>query len=896
MACVVCSLGAWGWSAGAASAHTPRGSAGAASAHTGRARADTGDGPQYGSIGQYGEVWRGGGFDATAYDGGRYDKPLTPGRFLDPVGFTVDTADQRTGGDGTAVYVLDRTSNLPANTRGRTTWRLQKLDDRGAVLGTDEFSLPASVIDEMLGLTVDPQTGAVYALLLTFNENFGFEAVDEILGWSTTPSASGQLTPATGLPSDHVSAAVNGYPVPGVLSTAGQLQSAGTPYAMSPQGLARDVSGGTHYLAIQAADPTSERAGSGIVQVCAQTTCGSSARGAMTTLWSARSLSGLPNDNSEANYNPAGISTAADGSLTVLLDEQSGAAPANVDVVDIPASLAGTPTILSSPINSVENSDDATQAVDDAAVFTEDAPIESADPDGATGATILAAPQIVGLANGLYAGEFQPDPTGAPDPQNPAGKPGLWTNHDPGVRLLEPETDGTLSHPTPPLASLFDTLGNPVANAAGTTAAASACSLLDSRTAAAGAPASPYASLAAGAAGALWILQRGTDSAGQGVDPQGGRELIELAPNAGDPCPAPSGTFSLGVAGQPLQPAGTPLKVSAGATVSFDASTIAYRGAAVDAYAWDFGDGDATTTLGASVPPFTWPGPTASESYTHDGLFPVTLTLYGDFGVYTETGAVQVGAGSVPQASFTYAPAAAVAGSAVSFDASASTPSPGAGIVDYHWDWGDGTFDDAPGAADSHIYVSPGTYTARLVIHDSQNGQSAPVSQTVSVGPAPPPPPPATTTTSSTTAAPPPPTPPAVAATFTPRASAAGVVSVTVACPAGQTLCEGSVRLQTASAVQASSSAKRKPPRRTVLLLGRTTFRLKGGHSAKLRVRLTRAGLAFLRRTHAVKSVATVSATNPQGATFVKTYRLTLRYPASRPARHRAAKQRRKHT
>ncbi len=70
-------------------------------------------GPQFGSIGQYGEVWRGGGFDTAAYDGGRYDKPLTPGKFIDPVGFAVDTGDS-SASDGTAIWVLDRTSNLPA--------------------------------------------------------------------------------------------------------------------------------------------------------------------------------------------------------------------------------------------------------------------------------------------------------------------------------------------------------------------------------------------------------------------------------------------------------------------------------------------------------------------------------------------------------------------------------------------------------------------------------------------------------------------------------------------------------------------------------------------------------------------------------------------------------------
>ena len=133
-------------------------------------------------------------------------------------------------------------------------------------------------------------------------------------------------------------------------------------------------------------------------------------------------------------------------------------------------------------------------------------------------------------------------------------------------------------------------------------------------------------------------------------------------------------------------------------------------------------------------------------------------------------------------------------------------------MVDYHWDWGDGTIDDAPTAGDSHTYAGPGAYTVRLVVHDSQNGQSAPVGQTVTVAAAPPPP--VTSTTSTTTAtgttpAPPPVAAPAVVATFARQATRRGQVAVSVSCPTGQTRCSGTIRLDTAK-----------------LALGRTTFRL----------------------------------------------------------------------
>src|ERR1700677_4274544 len=123
------------------------------------------EGPQYGTIGQYGEVTRFGGFDTNAYDEDKYDKPLTPGKFLNPVGFTVHPEDTEAG--GTAVYVLDRVSDWPETTTltQGTEWRLQKLSDTGTVLGTAEFYLPKTVDEEahfhdhdpvgLVGLAVD---------------------------------------------------------------------------------------------------------------------------------------------------------------------------------------------------------------------------------------------------------------------------------------------------------------------------------------------------------------------------------------------------------------------------------------------------------------------------------------------------------------------------------------------------------------------------------------------------------------------------------------------------------------------------------------------------------------------------------------------------------------------
>ncbi len=655
----------------------------------------------------------------------------------------------------------------------------------------------------------------------------------------------------------------------------------------NPEGLARDVTGGSSYLAVQGLDPTFQGL-TGLIQVCASPSCPGAGRGDITREWSTSVLSGLPNDRGELALPPAGITTAPDGSLTMLLNEQTGPAPANIDVIDVPPNLSSTPKILSSSSNAVTNADFASLANDDTAVFTQDVPVEISDPDGVTAATLLAAPQVVGLSNGLYAGEFEPDPTDQPDPQNPSGGPGLWTDHDPGVRLLAPASDEDLSESTPPLMSLFDTLGNQTPNSGDITAASSACSLSDSVTAAADDNAGPFPSLQAGAVGTLWVLTRGSDSAGSGFDPVGGRELIELAPKAGDTCPTPSGTFSVSSGSGAAQPASTvaPLGVAAGATVQFDASTIDYLGGATAEYDWDFGNGDRLTTLGNSSPPFQWPDPTASETFTTKGTYTVTLTVFGDFGVYRETGTIDVGTGSVPKATLSYSPGSPNTVTAVAFDGSGSTPSAGASIEDYLWDFGDGTIDDTTVPTDTHVYSVPGTYTVRLRVHDSRDGLSGPAVRTLTVTAAPPPP---AAAASTPVVAPPPSTgksgsvikAPLVRAKFARRTSRRGMVSVVVSCPGGQTSCAGTVALRTAKPVVLPIAHKhgRRRERRGVLALGAVTFRIAGGRHQTVEIHLAVAGLALLRKAHSLRAVAAVSAVNPQGMRSLRTFATTLRYP-----------------
>jgi len=79
----------------------------------------------------------------------------------------------------------------------------------------------------------------------------------------------------------------------------------------------------------------------------------------------------------------------------------------------------------------------------------------------------------------------------------------------------------------------------------------------------------------------------------------------------------------------------------------------------------------------------------------------------------------------LPAAAIT-TPGAQLAGSSSSFSAAKSSdPYPGGSIVEYRWNWGDGS-PESTGVAPSHTYAAPGTYTVTLTILDSYGLSSAP--------------------------------------------------------------------------------------------------------------------------------------------------------------------------
>jgi PKD repeat protein len=82
-----------------------------------------------------------------------------------------------------------------------------------------------------------------------------------------------------------------------------------------------------------------------------------------------------------------------------------------------------------------------------------------------------------------------------------------------------------------------------------------------------------------------------------------------------------------------------------------------------------------------------------------------------------------------PTAAFTWSPSPGRATHPVAFDGTTSTDPDGT-IVDYAWDFGDGSI--GSGATPSHAYAAPGTYTVTLTVKDD-DGATSSVSHQVTV-------------------------------------------------------------------------------------------------------------------------------------------------------------------
>ncbi len=173
--------------------------------------------------------------------------------------------------------------------------------------------------------------------------------------------------------------------------------------------------------------------------------------------------------------------------------------------------------------------------------------------------------------------------------------------------------------------------------------------------------------------------------------------------------PGPVATFSA-----------TPSLPILNAPVTFDGSASRSPAGAIVAWAWDFGDG------------VTGSGPVVQHTYRTKGSYKATLIVLDSTGrtsvAYSQT--IVVDEGVPPTADFVVSPTAPTSGATVFFNASPSKAGAGRAIVDYSWNFGNGT--TARGVTATTVFAAAGSYTVTLVVTDDV-GQTSSKSLAVSV-------------------------------------------------------------------------------------------------------------------------------------------------------------------
>jgi PKD repeat protein len=233
-------------------------------------------------------------------------------------------------------------------------------------------------------------------------------------------------------------------------------------------------------------------------------------------------------------------------------------------------------------------------------------------------------------------------------------------------------------------------------------------------------------------------------------------------------------------------------------------------------------------------------GQAASSSYTTIGDRQVKVRVTDVHGA-TATRSVKVTVHRAPTAAFTTSPAPAVAGTPVTFDGSGSGDDEP--IAKYEWDLdGDGTFetDSAAEPTTTKTFADPATLTVRLRVTDSHGVQDV-LAQALTVEPAP-----VIDGSAIDTLAP--------LVIITPgkaRMTKAGKVTMTLACPAGETQCNGRLSLRTRGARSAA--------------LGGKAFKLAGGQVKKVKVQLSKASRKQVRKRGTLRARALAVATDAAG-------------------------------
>jgi PKD repeat protein len=142
-------------------------------------------------------------------------------------------------------------------------------------------------------------------------------------------------------------------------------------------------------------------------------------------------------------------------------------------------------------------------------------------------------------------------------------------------------------------------------------------------------------------------------------------------------------------------------------------------------YSWSFGDGRTSTSS----------SPTTRHHYGLAGTYSATLTVTDDKGRQATSAPkpVTVTSQLAPTASFTFSPTPVKQHATLNFNASLSTPTVGRTIVDYKWDFGDGSpIVNGSGPTVQKAYGAVGSFTVVLIVTDDA-GRTGKTSQAIAV-------------------------------------------------------------------------------------------------------------------------------------------------------------------
>lgn len=109
-------------------------------------------------------------------------------------------------------------------------------------------------------------------------------------------------------------------------------------------------------------------------------------------------------------------------------------------------------------------------------------------------------------------------------------------------------------------------------------------------------------------------------------------------------------------------------------------------------------------------------------------------------------------------------------------------------------------------------------------------------------------------------------------------ANASGRFTLRVTCPKGESSCAGTVTIRTLTAVAAASPGHQAGrTKAAILTLAHGPFKVPGGHTLTITLRLTAKARALLARSHVLRARATIVAHDLAGATHTAQSTVTIR-------------------